>query len=223
MREYRPEAWREFQARFWPLLEHVADRCHIPESERDDCIDEVLNEEMVRLTDRKTVPTNLSGYLATALWHRWLKMRRAHDRRQRVYREAANTPGAKRPIVRALVSEATLRASADPSTDEGTRSVSPAIARWIRLLRAHLSTEEFELLQWAGDLTPRPLMAKWLGTSYDAARKRVARTIEHARALARVCEQQLSPEDQIHVRRILRRAGVLPGDDSKGRHGSGEA
>lgn len=225
MRKDEPAAWREFYARFRPVLEEYAVRTRIPESEWDVCIGEVLNEEAIRLTGRSAVASRITGYLVKAVRHRWLRVRRDHATRQRLYRQAANDPDARRPVVRAVVSEATRRASEDPSADAAETGASPALRHMAALVRRGLTAEESQLLDWAGDLIPRPLIADWLGVGYHAARKKVTRAIERARAQVRVCEQELSPREIAEWHRLLKRAGVLPSDDEgpeSGRRDAGE-
>ena len=215
MREYPPAAWREFDARFRPILEHYAERSRIPEAEWSECIGSVLSEEAVRLIDRTTTPSRLTGYLIRAVRHRWMRMRREAENRHRLYRYAANDPESQRPVVRAAVSEATRQAANNPVKEQVSASASSALRHWMALVRDELTEEEAELLEWAGDLCPRPMMAEWLGMNYHALRKKVTRTIERARALARACEHELPPEERKEIRRLLRRAGVLSDDETE--------
>jgi hypothetical protein len=227
MRQYQPVAWTEFHARFRPVLEHYAERSRIPETEWSVCIGEVLSEESVRLTARPTTPPRLTGYLIRAVRHRWLRMRRESDTRHRLYRYAANDPESQRPVVQTVVSEATRRAANDPTAVPlPTAGESAALRHWIMLVRHELTQDEIQLLQWAAELVPRPVIAEWLGIGYHAARKRVTRAMERARALARACERHLPPEEREEVRRLLRRAGALPDDaaleEPSGRQSAGE-
>jgi len=227
MRQYGPAAWSEFHARFRPILEHYAERSGIPESEWSVCVGEVLGEEAVRLTTRTSTPPRLTGYLIRAVRHRWLRMRRESETRHRLYRYAANDLESQRPVVRTAVSEASRRAANDPSADHAlSASASSALRHWIALLRRELTDEETQLLLWASELVPRPLIAEWLGINYHAARKRVTRAMERARSLARACERELPQDERDEVRRLLRRAGALPDEsaheDPSGRQSAGE-
>ena len=206
----RAAAWAEFFERFRPELEDYAARVGVPTHERSTCVDEVLGEEALRLSERSTVPPALIGYLHRAVRHRWLRMKRNEATRQRIYRQAALDMDGSEPVIVALCSSSALRVSQGRVTESSSRASNPAVAHWVSLIRLQLTEDELKLLQWAGDMIPRRSMAEWLGADYDTTKRRVTRLLHRARKLAHARVQELSREEQAEVRRLLRRAGALP-------------
>jgi hypothetical protein len=76
------------------------------------------------------------------------------------------------------------------------------------LLSAELSTEELQLLIWVAEQIPRRDIAGWLGISYDAAKKRIARLSFRVRQLAVSSSARLTDAERDYVKRFLRRAGA---------------
>jgi hypothetical protein len=133
--------WAEFDARFRPLLEAHARRVRIPTELWPQCVDEVLEDEAMRLAEGGAVPAHVGAYLVRAAYHALLRARRAAARRERRYGAAsldgpdvpggragrggaeAGPTGAER-VVFAVCSAAALRAS------RGARPADGAPAAW---------------------------------------------------------------------------------------------
>jgi DNA-directed RNA polymerase specialized sigma24 family protein len=204
-------AWGEFADRFRPLLEQFARRTGIPRWEWDACITDVLDEEALKFTRRRlTLPASLGAYLVRAVRNRHLRLKRAAERRERHYASAADAG-------MVLCSEGTMRLS-EGSAGTDSAAASSAMARLVEIFRAELSEDDVLLLTWRGAGVPHRQVAAWLGVSYDAAAKRVARLSQRLRAIASSCVERFPVEERPEVERFLRRVGV-PAWASNGRSG----
>jgi DNA-directed RNA polymerase specialized sigma24 family protein len=205
-------AWGEFVDRFRPLLEHFAQRTGIPRWEWDTCIAEVLADEALKLasTRQLALPASLGAYLVRAVRNRHLRLKRAAARRDRHYASAsdASAAGSARQIVASLCSESAIRASEGPASDE--TGASSGLARLAATLREELSEDELLLLTWRGAGVPHRQAAEWLGITYDAAAKRVARISQRLRAIAQLRAATFPSEEQPELERFFRRVGVTP-------------
>lgn len=213
-------AWGEFVDRFRPLLERFARRTGIPTCEWDACITDVLGDVALKLTTRRLAfPASLGTYLVRAARNRHLELVRAAARRDRYYVSASGGDVAERVVV-SLCSEGTLRASEGPA---GDAAASGALARLAAILRAELSEDEVILLTWRSAGVPHRQVAGWLGITYEAAAKRVARLSQRLRAIAWLRAGSFPPEERPEIARFFRRVGVarrptrLDGEDSDGR------
>ena len=207
MRDGAPDAWSEFIARLRPLMERYAQRIGIPDWEARTSVIEVIEDEALRMTTRDVAPPRqLSAYLCRALYHRHLKTKRAALRGdRRVVGELAT--GTER-VVTSLCSEHALTSSSSPLTVSERHAESP-MRRFALLLSAELSTEELELLTWVAEQIPRRDIAGWLGISYDAAKKRIARLSLRVRQTAISLSARLTDDERDYVERFLRRAGPV--------------
>jgi DNA-directed RNA polymerase specialized sigma24 family protein len=205
-------AWGEFVDRFRPLLEHFAQRTGIPRWERSTCITEVLDDTALKLaTQRLTLPASLGAYLVRALRNMYLQQQRAAARRAHYYSKATDA-GDTECIVTSLCSESTMRASLGPGDD--VSATSHGLARLASVLRAELSDDDLLLLTWRSAGVPHRQVADWLGITYDAAAKRVARVSQRVRAVAWLRVESFPPEERAEVVRFFQRVGVTPWDDN---------
>jgi DNA-directed RNA polymerase specialized sigma24 family protein len=205
-------AWGEFVDRFRPLLEHFARRTGIARWERSAYITEVLDDTALKLATRRiTLPANLGAYLVRALRNQHLLHQRAAARRAHYYSTASDTGLAERVVV-SLCSESTVRASKGPADD--ARLASGALARLAAILRAELSGDDLLLLTWRSAGVPHRQVAEWLGITYAAAAKRVARVSQRVRAIASLCADRFPPEERPEIARFFRRVGMAPQDDT---------
>ncbi len=219
-------AWAEFDARFRPLLEAYARRVRIPPGLWPQCVDEVLEDEAMRLADGAPPPERLGAYLVRAAYHRLLRARRATARRDRRY--GAGAPGAgaaggAERVVRSVCSAAALRGSGgargadgapaawdDDAGDDAGDDGSPAsavLARAAAALAARLTDAERQLLVWVAEQVPRRQIAEWVGDGYEATRKRIQRLTRRLQADARRVAAELPPAERHEFERFLRRAG----------------
>jgi DNA-directed RNA polymerase specialized sigma24 family protein len=205
-------AWGEFVDRFRPLLEQFALRTGIPRWEWSTCVTEVLEDMALKVAaGRTTVPTNLASYLVRAARNRHLDLRRAARRRDRYYSSASGS-GAVEGVVESLCSESARRASEGPSL--GDAAVSDALAHLAAVLREDLSEDEVLLLAWRSAGVPHRQVAAWLGISYEAASKRVARLLQRLRAIAWLRAESFPPEERAEIERFFRRVGAMPAVDA---------
>jgi len=204
MRRGREGACAEFHARHRPLLEAYARKVRIPRWEWDTCITEVLSDEMMRFSTRDIdLPVNLSAYLVKAVYHRYLRVKRSLNCRER-YHAAAATHRTGEWIVPSLCSESALRSSAGP--DAATNDSSSALARFASDLDTRLTDEERSILHWIAQGVSHREIAEWIGSSYDATTKRIWRLCRRLRADAPRCAAQYEPAERSEVERFLRRA-----------------
>lgn len=208
MRAKDPWAWGEFDARFKPLLEEYAWQTGIPKWEWDECIQEVLDDEALRLTSAGIrSPDRLRAYLVQAVRHRHLAIKRARQRGERRGREALDCDqDEKSPhaVLRTLCSAYALRGSA-PGGDPG-EEVSPALARLATEIENRATDEERQLLHWLGQKVGHGQIAAWLGVSYDAASKRLWRLCKRLRTEVSELVRSLPAGEREEAERYLRRA-----------------
>jgi DNA-binding CsgD family transcriptional regulator len=211
-------AWAEFDARFRPLLEAYARRVRIPAEWWPQCVDEVLEDEAMRLADGGRVPDRMAAYLVRAAYHRFLKAKRAAVRRERRYGAGAPVGGEVERVVLSVCSAAARRASDGPRAADGAPSAwddadavdasdaSALLARAATTLAARLTDAERQLLVWVAEQVPRRQIAEWLGDGYEATRKRIQRLTRRLQADALRLAAELPPAERHEFERFLRRA-----------------
>ena len=211
-------AWGEFVDRFRPLLEHFARRTGIPRWEWGTCITEVLDDVALKIAaGRVKLPVSLGGYLVRAVRYRHLELRRSIARRDRHYASASDADAAERVIV-SVCSESTVRASQGPMRNDAVGSA--ALARLATILRAELSEGEVLLLAWRSAGVPHRQVAAWLGITYAAAAKRIARLSQRLRAIAWLRAESFPAEERAEIMRFFRRVGATACTDDTARRGA---
>lgn len=198
----------EFVSRFTPLLESYALRTGIPRSDWDVCVQEVLEDEAMRLmSPTGTVPRSLAAYLVGAVRHRWLKVRRGELRRARRDGDLLGSEGApgglQASVLRALCSAHSLRVSEGPELAEASRAT--AVELLATRVASELSEQDLLLLTWVAEGVSRRQIAEWLGVGYEAARKRVLRLAHRVRDLAATRVATLDAAERVEVVRRLQR------------------
>jgi DNA-directed RNA polymerase specialized sigma24 family protein len=207
MRAGDPAAFREFVARFRPLLRATARRLDAPLVPGDDLVEELLGDAALALTAAGArTPRSLAAYLVASLRHRFLNAERERRRRQASAERAWGTAEGSEGVVESTYGEATLRASrgaagADAAPGGG------ALGRLAEALLAPLGETERALLVWASHDVPHREIARWLGITHAAARKRVERLRERLRADAVRYAAGASAADRAVLERFFRRAG----------------
>ena len=201
-------AWAEYHARFRPLLELYGRRIGISAWFLDEYVATALDDAALHLTASTTAPPRLlAGYLCRVLRNHALMARRAEQRRDRHQRDAADVRYGEH-AVRSLCSEHALRVSDGASMTlvdgEGERAdFNSGRTALAAALRARLSVEERRLIAWVEDAVPCREIAGWLGITYDAAAKRIARLKQKLRALAPECITTLDDEQRRELARLL--------------------
>jgi hypothetical protein len=84
------------------------------------------------------------------------------------------------------------------------------LARLAAMFSRELTDDDMLLLTWRGAGVPHRQVAAWLGITYDAAAKRLARLSRRLREIARSSVQRFPPDERVEIERFLRRAGVSP-------------
>ena len=206
MRHDDDAAIREFFRRFAPALWKEVRRAHVQPALRGDVINDVLADSAIHLMQSSVpVPANLTGYLVAAMRHRLANERRAEKRRMAVG-EAAVTHTHSERVVREVCSEASIRASAGPSGEPAP--LSPVLERLARVVDAHLTADERQLLRWVGASIPQRLIAEWLGVTHNAVRVRVLRLRDRLMEIALRGDGPWSPGEREALYEFFRRSGL---------------
>jgi DNA-directed RNA polymerase specialized sigma24 family protein len=199
-------AWAEFDARFRPVLETYVRRVRVPSVYWSRCVDDVLADEAMRLSEGAPVPDAPAAYLVRSAYHALLKCRREEARR--------------------AARHAVLAADADPCTPAAPDpdATAPALDALVDAVAAGLTDAERQLLVWVGEQVPRRQIAAWLGDGYEATRKRVQRLVARLQAEGRRYAATCSARERHEIERFLRRAGhAAPGASTVPRTGAARA
>jgi DNA-directed RNA polymerase specialized sigma24 family protein len=200
-------AFAEFLSRFRPMLSEYA-RGRIPPDMFPECIEDVLEDEAIRLLEHEMVmPIQFRSYLIAAVRRRYFNLRRNALRRQRWYEEAAGsgvlTADGQEPIVRSVCAESSIAAA------DGARDVEPAepnaLEQLARAINFELDAETRQLLDWLSRAIPHRVIATWLGKSYDATTKHIWRLCRRLERAAPIYAATLSPATQRELDRFFRR------------------
>src|ERR1051325_2430567 len=183
----------EFRAR---MLAFAA-RVKLSRDEVDECIEDLIEDVAMKLVgDGIAPPHDLTSYFIRALRRRLALAARAHGRREQRYRAASVLLDGS-AVVESTCSEWSLRVREPRLNDPDHRygrdaddvdATAAARARLVSTLVASMTTDEQELIGWVGQAVGYGIIAEWLGITYAAAAKRIARL--RAR-LRRVVEQHV--------------------------------
>lgn len=197
-------AFGEFLARFRPVLLLYADG-RIPTELHAECIDDVLEDEALRLSDvRAMVPTQLRGYLVGAVRKRHLAVKRGRARRRRHHEDAAYvSDGGSVVVVHSVCAESTIAASRGVMANELSQPT--ALEQLAAAMVAELDDETIRLLSWIGRAVPHRTIAEWLGKSYDATTKQIWRLCRRLERAAPQYAAALPPDAQRELERFFRR------------------
>jgi len=208
MREGNEWAFGEFLARFRPVLVQYA-HGRIPSELHAECIDEVLEDEVLRLVNpRAIVPSQLRAYLVGAVRKRHLALKRSSARRRRRHEDAAYdahvaADGGLTAVVRSVCAESTIVASYGAGITE--RPEPTAIEQLAMAISAELDEETIRLLTWIGRAVPHRTIAEWMGKSYDATTKQIWRLCRRLERAAPQHAAALPAEVQRELERFFRR------------------
>jgi len=183
LRALNPAAMGELIRRCRPGLARYAKRIGVPRGEREVLADEVLDDAVLRLIQPGApAPRQLASYVARMLRNRYANQLRADGRRDQRHASRVTDGGAIGDVaVAAVVSEHAIRtAGRDTSEDAGALLV----ARLGRQLMRELGEQDRELLGWVAEGVPNREIASWIGSTYDATKRRVSRLRVRARARA---------------------------------------
>jgi DNA-directed RNA polymerase specialized sigma24 family protein len=197
----------EFIARFRPVLLDYARR-RIPSAMFPECIDDVLEDEALRLLEEEAVmPIQLPAYLIAAVRSRYFNLRRNALRRRRWYEEAVGsglyTADGREPIVRSVCAESSIAAAYGTHDQESSQP--SALEQLARAIDVELDADTRQLLEWLGHAVPHRTIAAWLGRSYDATTKQIWRLCRRLERAAPTYAATLSPAVQQELDRFFRR------------------
>jgi DNA-directed RNA polymerase specialized sigma24 family protein len=213
MRQGDELAWGEFVDRFRPLLEHYAQRTGIPRWEWGTCVTDVLDDIALKIVARRIkLPVNLGNYLVRSVRNRHAELRRSDARRLRHYSSASRDHVAEH-VVTSLCSESAVRASEGPLASDTVAS--NALTRLAAVLRAELTDDDALLLAWRSAGVPHRQVAAWLGITYEAAAKRIARLSQRLRAIAWLRLDSFPPDERAEIARFLRRVRITAADNAR--------
>jgi DNA-directed RNA polymerase specialized sigma24 family protein len=200
-------AFGEFLARFRPMLVAYA-RDRIPSGLLAECVDEVLEDEAMKLIDEEAVvPMQFRAYLIAAVRKRYLTLWRRDARRRRWYEEAAGsalrTSDGREVVVLSVCAESTIAASHGSEAREP--AVPTALEQLALAMDGELDVETRRILTWVGRAVPHREIAGWLGKSYDATTKQIWRLCRRLERATPLYVATLSPEAQREFERFFRR------------------
>lgn len=196
-------AFGEFLARFRPVLLLFAEG-RIPTELHAECVDEVLEDEALRLSDgRAMVPAQMRAYLVGAVRKRHLAAKRSRARRRRHHEDAAYDAGDALDVVRSVCAESTIAASHGAMFTDASQP--SALEQLAAAMAAELDEDTIRLLTWIGRAVPHRTIAEWLGKSYDATTKQIWRLCRRLERAAPQYAATLPPDAQRELERFFRR------------------
>lgn len=196
-------AFGEFLARFRPVLRLYAEG-RIASELHAECIDEVLEDEALRLSDpRAMIPARMRAYLVGALRKKHLAVKRSRARRRRHHEDAAYDADGSVAVVRSVCAESTIAASRGTLASESPHPT--ALEQLAAAMAAELDDETIRLLTWIGRAVPHRTIAEWLGKSYDATTKQIWRLCRRLERAAPQYAAALPPDVQRELERFFRR------------------
>ena len=207
MRRGEAAAFEQYIERFHRILLDYARRAGVPVSERDELVNELLDDVAIQLMTRSApLPQNPRMYLLSALRHKLLNRKRGSERRRRVVSEAARaayTGGAHAGESAAGCSEEMRRASHGPEWEGAP--LPRVLERLAGRLSEALSDDERQLLVAVAENIPQREIAEWLGVSYAVARKRLERLRARLTEVAMHYANTLEPDDARELQRFFHR------------------
>jgi RNA polymerase sigma factor (sigma-70 family) len=199
-------AIRELYRRFGSVLWKLARQAHIQPALRDDVVTDCLSDAAIHLMQPTVAfPANLTGYLVAMFRHRLANHWRATKRRTASGAAAAWRGDGER-VVREVLSEASLRASAGPAAE--VPALSPVLERLSRVIDAGITEEERQILRWVSAAIPQRLIAEWLGITHNAARVRVLRLRERLIEIALRDDGPWRAGEREELYEFFRRSGL---------------
>jgi hypothetical protein len=196
-------AFGEYLARFRPALLLYA-QGRIPTELYAECIDEVLEDEAMRLSDpRALVPAQLRAYLVGAVRKRHLAVQRSRARRRRHHEDAAYATDDSVAVVRSVCAESTIAAARGVPAVEAPHPT--ALEQLAAAMVVELDDETIRLLTWIGRSVPHRTIAEWLGKGYDATTKQIWRLCRRLERAAPQYAATLPPDAQRELERFFRR------------------
>jgi RNA polymerase sigma factor (sigma-70 family) len=222
MRRNETGAFREFFARFSPLIRAVA------RSRRSSAID--LTEQVTEFLDdaamglagvTRPVPRALAAYLVASFRNHTRDAERNRRCRERIDDECAEEAGGvSERVVRSASSEDSVRRTQGPLVQKPT--LTPAIERLALELESGLTGDDRQLLAWLGARVPQREIAVWLGATHGAVRVRVTRLRTRLRDTAFRHFHRIDGADRQELIRFFRRIDVaIPGTLEDDRRGAG--
>jgi RNA polymerase sigma factor (sigma-70 family) len=209
MRRNESAAFAEFMRRFRPLLLYETRRLDIQPGLREEFVDDCLADVAMRLRQHTSnIPRSLAPYLIRALRLHRLYKRRSERRRIQHSAPEELDHDISADATRAVLSEATARASVGPDYDKPPAP--DALERLVEMLDQELTDDERQMLAWLGSYVPQSEIAEWLGISHGAARNRVMRLRDRLKRAAMHYAAELSLEDRRELERYLRRMFEAP-------------
>ena len=209
MRCNEPGAFREFFARFAPLVTALGRMRGSPCMELSERVTDFLDDAALRLCRVSTpVPRTLAGWLTAAFRRRDLNSARDRRCRERLREQySADAGGPSERVVLSASSEDAVRTSHGPGW-EGP-ALAPAIEHLALALERGLSTEERQLLAWLAARVPQREIAVWLGASHGATRVRITRLRARLRDAALRHAYRLDGPDRAELTRFFRRVDIV--------------
>jgi len=204
MRQGHDLAIMAFAERFRPLLVRQARRLSSldPDDQADVVMVVVERSAATLCRNDLTIPRSLAAYLVGALRNELISLHRIMERRRLAHEHAADDNGLGQEVVLSTCSESAIRDACGPLSEP--LALPAAIARLAAVLAADLTDEERLLLLWERDRVPKPLIARWIGASYEATKQRIRRLRLRLWDTARRHASQTTGAERREVLRFLR-------------------
>ncbi len=200
IRDGEQRALSEFFRRFQPLLALRAIRAGLRQHEAEDLVMEMLEDFAARMSSRNVrIPSVVGTYLLACLSNR-LRDAKREDAHMLVLRRSLSTHGARQ----ATISEYSRRVSRGPAYDPET--LSAALARLADVLEEGLSEEEITILMWHANRISVRQIAVWLGSDYEATKKRIYRLRQRVKLAAQAYASHLTPAERRQIEHLVGRA-----------------
>ena len=221
MRLGEVEAFREFFARYEPMLNEIAGQQGSARRQAQALVLDVLDDVAERIRGHRVARiVSLAGYLANALRNRMVDQSRARAIRERLELAAVSElDGAGQGVLRSACSAYSLRSARSPDAADDARD--PIAEAFHRHIDGLLSDEERQLLGWLGERVPQREVAEWIGSTHSATRTRVHRLRARVLTEARAYIARLPSAEREHLERtFFTRARLALATDLPERRGS---
>lgn len=195
----------ELISRFTSLLLVQGRRLGLSRAEAEECAQEAMEDAVMVLLDLHSTPRALASYLVCTFRHRVFRTRRVAKSRA-AHEVAASAESNGGYVVRELCSETALRASDGPDVIDVP--ISPTVSGMAAALVRLLSPDEELLLSWVSNGVSEGQIGEWLGVRPDTAGKRTRRLRARCRDFLERYAERLPEDEQLELRRFLRRANT---------------
>jgi DNA-binding CsgD family transcriptional regulator len=202
LRHGNHDAMQEFTVRYAPLLMDYVERAGFRVADVETIAANLLSDIAASFIPRRSLPQcAMETYVVRCFKYRLASLHRQAER------EASACEQLLDPREASGCSEAALRSSAGP--DYEPPALPPVLQRLSSMLDEGLSREESELLGMVSEYASQSDIARWLGMTHDALRKKLERLRRRLRIIARRYIAALSEKERAEIRRYFARVDAI--------------